>query len=114
MVDRLIPVRRECAAGQAELPVEVDGGGEGEDACGDAGEMSPSGVLARWCSSWSWSFSVLTIDSIRWRIRPIGGLGTLRLVGAAWAAGGGRRSSRDCLLEVGAGEALVGDYELAG
>ena len=36
MLDRLVRVGGEGAAGLAELPVEVDGGAEGEDACGYA------------------------------------------------------------------------------
>src|ERR671936_717733 len=35
MLDRLMPVGGEGAAWLAELPVEVDGGGEGEDAGSD-------------------------------------------------------------------------------
>jgi len=38
MLDRLMPVLCECTGWSAELPVEVDGGGEGEDAGGDAAE----------------------------------------------------------------------------
>jgi hypothetical protein len=38
MVDRLMPVGGEGAVGLAELPVEVDGGVEGEDAGGDSAE----------------------------------------------------------------------------
>ncbi len=35
----------------------------------------PAGVGPPWRSSRSWSLRLLTIDSIRWRIQPIGGLG---------------------------------------
>jgi hypothetical protein len=46
MVDRLIGVGGEFAAWEAEALVEVDGGAEGEDACGDAGEQSGGGAAA--------------------------------------------------------------------
>ena len=46
MVDRLIGVWRQCAAGESESLVEVDAGAEGEDACGDAGEQSGGGACA--------------------------------------------------------------------
>jgi hypothetical protein len=35
----------------------------------------PAGVRPPWRSRWSWSLRLLTIDSIRSRIQPIGGLG---------------------------------------
>ena len=50
MVDRLIGVCGEFAAGSAEVLVEVDAGAEREDAGGDAGEQSGGGaatVLSR-------------------------------------------------------------------
>ena len=40
MIDRLVAVGGQRAADEAESLVEVDGGAEGEDACGDAGEQS--------------------------------------------------------------------------
>ncbi len=42
MIDRLMPVLRKCTGWSAELPVEVDGGGEGEDARGHTAD-EPSG-----------------------------------------------------------------------
>jgi hypothetical protein len=74
--------------------------------------QSPSGVLTRWCSSRSWSFRLLTIDSIRCRMKPIAG----------WPRSGsssrrGRENERvefaDGLFEVVPGVALVADDELA-
>src|SRR5438132_13387914 len=38
MLDRLMPVGGECSRGLACLPVEVDGGGEREDAGGDSAD----------------------------------------------------------------------------
>src|SRR5512133_2378120 len=43
MVDRLMPVGSQGSRWQAELPVEVDGRGEGEDARGDAADQSVRG-----------------------------------------------------------------------
>jgi hypothetical protein len=40
MLDRLMPVVDEFAWRPASLPVEVDGGAEGEDAGGDAREQA--------------------------------------------------------------------------
>jgi hypothetical protein len=46
MVDRLIGIRDQLAAGEAESLVEVDAGAEGEDAGGDAGEQAGGGAAA--------------------------------------------------------------------
>lgn len=46
MVDRLIGVCGEFAAGAAEALVEVDGGAEGEESCGEAGEQAGGGAAA--------------------------------------------------------------------
>lgn len=70
----------------------------------------PAGVRPPWRSSRSWSLSVLTTDSIRCLIQPIGGLGRIGLVGAAGAQQEGSELARGG-FEVGAGEALVADQE---
>jgi hypothetical protein len=44
MVDRLVPVGGEGSGWLAGLPVEVDGGAEGEDACGDAAGEAGGGA----------------------------------------------------------------------
>lgn len=46
MVDRLIGVGGQLAAGVSEPLVEVDAGAEGEDAGGDAGDQTGGGASA--------------------------------------------------------------------
>ena len=57
----------ECAAGAAELVVECDAGGEGEDALEDA-FFDPEQGAGAVASSVSSSLQVQKIDSIRCRI----------------------------------------------
>jgi hypothetical protein len=112
MVDRLMPVGSQGSRWQAELPVEVDGRGEGEDARGDAADQSVRGSREMALQA-ELSLSELTIDSMRWRMRPIGG----ELRSGSFARLGLRSSPPKLghgVLEVGAGEALVGNHELAG
>src|SRR6266508_6764978 len=72
MVDRLMPVGSQGSRWQSELPVEVDGRGECEDARGDAADQSVRGSREMALQA-ELSLSELTIDSMRWRMRPIGG-----------------------------------------
>ena len=84
MVDRLIGVCGEFAAVVSESLVEVDGGAEGEDACGDAGEEACGGAAAVVFEQ-ELVFEGVDdrFDSLPepadWRV------GTLGLVAAAWA-----------------------------
>src|SRR2546427_10898939 len=105
MVDRLIGVRRQRAAGESEVLVEVDAGEEREDAGGNAGEQA-SGCARSVTFEQELVFERVAdrLDSLAdpadgW-VRPVG------LLGSAWSqqqraqlAHGG--------LEVGAGEAFV-------
>ena len=107
MVDRLIGVGGEFAAGQAESLVEVDCGAEGEDACGDAGEQTGGGAAAV-AFEQQLVFEAVDdrLDSLpdparRW-VPPVG------LVGAAGSQEQ-RAQLADGGLEVGAGEAFVAD-----
>jgi hypothetical protein len=63
MVDRLMPVGSQGSRWQAELPVEVDGRGEGEDARGDAADQSVRGSREMALQA-ELSLSELTIDSM--------------------------------------------------
>lgn len=64
MVDRLMPVGSQGSRWQAELPVEVDGRGEGEDARGDAADQSVRGsremALQQSCP---WDFFRVSCDA---------------------------------------------------
>jgi hypothetical protein len=55
--------------GDAELPVEPDPGGQGQQPLGDL-HPQPLRVWAPWRSSPSWSFRVSMMPSIHWRIPP--------------------------------------------
>ena len=85
MVDRLIGVWRQCAAGESESLVEVDAGAEGEDACGDAGEQS-GGVRAPCCSRWE-----LVFEGVDARFDPLPDPADRRL-GSTLATSAGPRS----------------------
>src|SRR4249919_112787 len=110
MLDRLVPVRSERAWWSAELPVEVDGGGEGEDPRGDAADKPAWGlgevpfetelVLERVDDRLD-----ALADAPDRRCRP------LLFVSSTWPQEQPAELS-DRLLEVGAREALVGDHEL--
>src|SRR3990172_8646412 len=109
MLDRLMPVGGERSGRPAELPVEVDGGGEGEDACGDAADepIRSSGEVALEAE--------LVFQRVDDRLdaladAPDRGRGTVWLVGPVGPHEQGAELG-DGLLEVGAGEALVGDHE---
>src|SRR6266540_3273797 len=111
MLDRLMPVSGEGAAWLAELPVEVDGGVEGEDAGGDAANEA----------GWSLREVVfepqLVLERVDDRLDSLPDLPDrrrlpLRLVGSAGAQQECAELA-DGLLEVAAGEALIGDHELA-
>src|ERR1700678_2215297 len=110
MRDRLMVVGGEVPCWLAELPVEVDGGVEGEDAGGDAGDQSGGGAcevvfeseLVLECLNDG--FDSLPDRSDRWA-GPVG------FVASAGPQQGGAEGF-DGLFELGAGEALVGDHEL--
>src|SRR5713101_5449913 len=112
MLDRLMPVAGEGAAWLAELPVEVDGGVEGEDAGGDAADETGRGfgeVVFE---------SELVFERVDDRLDPLPDLPdrqglAVRLVGSAGAQQE-RAELADGVLEVVACEAFVGDHELAG
>src|SRR6266446_5767463 len=107
MVDRLIGVCGEFAAWEAEALVEVDGGAEGEDACGDSGEQTGGGAAAV-------AFEVELIfeavddrfdplpDPSEWWVGPVGLVGSTRAQQERSQLAHGR-------FEVGAGEAFVAD-----
>src|SRR5438067_9198507 len=111
MLDRLVRVGAECAGWLAELPVEMDGGGEGEDACGDPADQ------AGWAAREVLFESQLVLEALHDRFDPLPDRAgwwarPLWLVAAAGAEQVGAERG-DRLLEVDAGEALVGDHELA-
>src|SRR5437867_1268909 len=111
MVDRLIGVGRECAGRKVELPVEADAGTEGEDARADACEYpfrcAPAVAFEQ----------ELVFERVDDRLDPLPDPADRRL----WAVGlvGAARAQKPVaelaygLLELGAGEALVADDELA-
>src|SRR6266571_4025997 len=111
MLDRLIAVGAERACGLAELPVEVDGGVEGEDAGRDAGDQA-----AR-CASEVLFEPQLVFEALHDRFdslpnRPDRWTGPCWFVAAAGTEEAGAERG-DRVLEVGAGKASVGDHELA-
>jgi len=111
MLDRLMGVGGECSCWLAGLPVEVDGGAEGEDAGGDAADETGGGFgevvfepeLVFECLDDR--FDPLADEAERW-LRPGG------LVGAAGADDHGAELV-DGVFEVAAGEAFVAEDELA-
>src|SRR5438067_559505 len=112
MLDRLMPVGGEGAAWLAELPVEVDGGVEGEDAGGDSAEEAGR------CLCEVVFEPELVFERVDDRLDPLPDLPDWR-GGTVWLVGpvGAQQQSTelaDGVLEVGAGEALVGNDELAG
>src|SRR5574340_1466844 len=111
MVDRLMPVRGERSRWKAELPVEVDGGGEGEDPCGHAA-YEPSRGSREMALEAKLVFERVDdrLDALadapdRWRC-------ALGLVSSPGPQEQPAERGHG-LLEVSAGEALVGDHELA-
>src|SRR5919204_191293 len=111
MLDRLVRVGGECSWWAAELPVEVDGGGEGEDARGHAAEQSAGGfgevVLE----------AELILERVDDRFDPLPdasdrGRSSVWFVGAVGPYEQGAELG-DGMLELLAGEALVGDHELS-
>src|SRR5947207_1175534 len=64
MVDRLIGVGSELAAWEAEALFEVDGGAEGEDACGDASEQAGGGAAAVAFEVQRWIEGVLWVEEL--------------------------------------------------
>src|SRR5580765_4435359 len=112
MLDRLMPVGGEGAAWLAELPVEVDGGGEGEDASGDAANEAGRGLREVVFEP------ELVFERVDDRLDPLADLAdrrclSVRFVGSAWAQQE-RAELADSVFEVHACEAFVGDHELAG
>src|SRR6266540_2914142 len=83
MVDRLIDVWRQRAAGESESLVEVDAGAEGEDACGDAGEQPGRGAGA---VAFEQELVFEAVDDrldplpdpADWRVGPVGLVGSAR------------------------------------
>ena len=100
---------RRVAAGEAELVVEADAGGECEQAGGDAGAQSAEGARAVALEAED-VLEASKIDSMRWRRPEIRGAwpgSSLRLGRTS------RAPSASDLREFGAGVALVGDDRLA-
>src|ERR687888_248923 len=110
MVDRLMPVGGQRSRWQPELPVEVDGGGEGEDARGDAADESAGGSREMALEA------ELLLERVDDRLDALAEAPDRRR-GALWFVGAGGAEQEgaefgDGLLEVGAREAFVGDHEL--
>src|SRR5919198_2806393 len=110
MVDRLMPVGGQRSRWQPELPVEVDGGGEGEDARGDAADESAGGSREMALEA------ELLLERVDDRLDALADAPDRRR-GALWFVGAGGAEQEgaefgDGLLEVGAREAFVGDHEL--
>src|SRR5581483_5253731 len=112
MLDRLMPVRGECAWWTTELPVEVDGRGQGEDPRSHAADES-GGSLGQVLLE-----PELLLERVDDRLDALPDLPdwrglSVRLVGSAGAEQEGAQLA-DGLFEVAAGEAFVRDHELAG
>src|SRR5438034_5638251 len=111
MLDRLMPVGGQRTRWPAELPVEVDSGGEGEYPRGHAAD-EPCGCLGQVTLE-----AELLLERVDDRLdslphAPERRRGSLGLVRAARAQEQPAQL-RDALLEVGSGEALVREHELA-
>src|SRR5216683_3549649 len=107
MVDRLIGVGGEFAAGQAESLVEVDAGAERKDAGGDAREQAGGGAAAV-------AFQVeLVFEAVDDRFDSLADPADRRVGPPGLVAAAGPEEQRaqlaDGRFEVGAGEALVAD-----
>src|SRR5207342_2277560 len=110
MLDRLMPVGGECTRRPAELPVEVDGGGQGKDPRDDAADEAV-GSLGEVVFE-----PELLFERVDDRLDPLAD-GPDRGRCSLWlvtSTGTQQQPAElgDSLLEVGAGEALVGDYKL--
>src|SRR5580765_3199162 len=112
MLDRLMPVGGERSAWLAELAVEVDGCGEGEDAGGDSAE-EPG-----WCLGEVGFEPELVLERVDDRLDSLPDLADRRCLSVRFV--GSARSQQqsaefgDGGFELSAGEAFVGDHELAG
>src|SRR3954447_3902761 len=110
MADRLMAVGGERAWWPAELPVEMDGGGEGEDSGGEAADEACGGlgeVLLE---------PQLRFERVDDRLDPLADTPD-RGDCSLWLVASTRAQQRpaergDGSLELGAGEAFVGDHEL--
>ena len=73
--------------------------------------IRPVRVRPPWRSSESWSLSVSKVDSIHWRMPP----SEPKRGGSSLRSGRSRSAAErvDVLLELGAGEAFVGDHDLS-
>src|SRR5881394_3673576 len=112
MLDRLMAVGAECSGGLACLPVEVDGGGEGEDAGGD-----PAGE-AGWGLGEVVFEPELVFERVDDRLDPLADAADRRR-GTVWLVGPVGAQQQPAQLgdggfELDAGEAFVGDDELTG